>query len=292
MKWLKQLSQVIDYIENNLDSVISYDEAARIACCSTYYFQRIFSYITGITLSEYIRRRRMTKAAFELQTTNKKVMDIGLKYGYESPTAFNRAFQNVHGVSPTAARMQGTILNTYPPISFSISVTGGENMRYRIETKEAIRIVGVRTALQEDMEQNQKIAPVFWAKMLKSDMLPKICKLADKNPDGILGVTAYKNPKDIYYYIAVPTDKPVPCSMVEFKIPAATWVIFQCNGRFKESVQTVFKRFLTEWLPTSGYEYAELPDIEVYPFNTRESNSGHVEVWIAIKKERGEKNEL
>ena len=178
VKWLKQLSQVIDYIENNLDGVISYDEAAKIACCSTYYFQRIFSYITGITLSEYIRRRRMTKAAFELETTNKKVMNIGLKYGYKSPTAFNRAFQSVHGVSPTAARTQGTLLNAYLPISFSISVTGGENMSYRIETKEAIRIVGVRTALQEDMEQNQKIAPAFWNKMLKGTVLPEICKLA------------------------------------------------------------------------------------------------------------------
>lgn len=289
VKWLKQLSQVIDYIENNLDGVISYDEAAKIACCSTYYFQRIFSYVTGITLSEYIRRRRMTKAAFELETTNKKVMDIGLKYGYKSPTAFNRAFQSVHGVSPIAARMQGTTLNTYPPISFSISATGGENMRYRIETKGAIRIVGVRTALQEDIEQNQKIAPVFWSKMLESTTVLRICKLVNKDPHSILGVTAYKSPKNIYYYIAAPTDKPVPYGIVEFEIPAATWVIFQCNGRFKESVQTIFKRFLTEWLPTSGYEYAELPDIEVYPIDTKGSDSGYVEVWIAIKKERSEK---
>ena len=283
MKWLRQLSQVIDYIEKNLDGDISYDEAAKIACLSTYYFQRMFSYITGITLSEYIRRRRMTKAAFELQTTNKKVMDIALKYGYESPTAFNRAFQSIHGVSPTAARTKGTLLNAYPPISFSISITGGENMNYKIETKKAIRIVGVKTALNEDMEENQKIAPVFWNKLLKNPLFSDICKLTNKEPNGILGVTAYINPQNIYYYIAAPTDKPVPSGMVQFKIPAATWVIFECNGHFKESVQTIFKRFLTEWLPTSGYEYAELPDIEVYPINTAGGKSGHAEVWIAVK---------
>lgn len=288
MKWLKQLSQVIDYIESNLDGVISFDEAAKIACCSTCYFQRIFSNVVGISLSEYIRRRRMTAAAFELQTSNKKVMDIGLKYGYESPTSFNRAFQSVHGVSPIVARTQGTLLTAYPPISFSILVTGGETMNYRIETKEAIRIVGVRTTLQEEMEQNQKIVPVFWNKMLESTLFSQICELTDKEPHGILGVTAYTNPQNIYYYIAASTDKPVPDGMVEFEIPAATWVIFECNGHFKESVQTIFKRFLTEWLPVSGYEYAELPDIEVYPVNKKGSKGGHAEVWIAIKKERSE----
>lgn len=283
MKWLRQLSQVIDYIEKNLDGDISYDEAAKIACLSPYYFQRIFSYITGITLSEYVRRRRMTKAAFELQTTNKKVMDIGLKYGYESPTAFNRAFQSVHGVAPTAARAKGTLLAAYPPISFSISATGGENMKYRIETKEAIRTIGVKTNLKEDMEENQKIAPVFWSKTLKSPLFSDICKLTNKEPHGILGISTYIDSKNIYYYIAAPTDKTVPCGMVEFEIPAAAWVIFECNGRFKESVQTIFKRFFTEWLPTSDYEYAGLPDIEVYPVNTNGEKSGHAEVWIAIK---------
>jgi AraC family transcriptional regulator len=231
----------------------------------------------------------MTAAAFDLQTSNIKVMDVGLKYGYKSPTAFNRAFQDVHGVSPNAARSQGTILSAYPPISFSIAVTGGENMKYRIETKEAIRIVGVRTPLQEDMEQNQKTVPVFWNKILESKSFSEICELTNKDSYGIFGVTAYTNPQNIYYYIAAATDKPVPDGMFEFAIPAATWVVFECSGRFQESVQTIFKRFLTEWLPFSGYEYAELPDVEIYPVNGQKSKSGHAEVWIAIKKERGEK---
>lgn len=93
MEWLRNLSNAIDYIEKNLDKEISYEEAAKIACCSTFYFQRMFSYVAGISLSEYIRRRRMTQAAFEIQTTDKKILDIALKYGYSSPTSFNRAFR-------------------------------------------------------------------------------------------------------------------------------------------------------------------------------------------------------
>lgn len=284
MEWLKQLSEAIDYIENNLLGDISYDEAAKIACCSTYYFQRMFSYVAGIPLSEYIRRRRMTKAAFELQTSEAKVMDIGSKYGYVSPTSFNRAFQNVHGVAPTAARIEGTKLNSYPRISFSISVIGGESMRYRIEKKGPIRIVGVRVPLKEDIEENFQIVPKFWNTTLKSNLFEEICKLSNGSPYGILGVSTYKNPKDIYYYIAAATDKTVQEGMEELQIPEATWVIFESDGRFKDSIQTIFKKFLTEWLPFSGYEYAQLPDIEVYPISDPKLQGGRSEVWIAVKK--------
>lgn len=289
MKWLKQLSQAIDYIENNLTDVISYEEAAKTACCSTFYFQRIFSYVAGISLSEYIRRRRMTAAAFDLQSSDMKVMDMGLKYGYESPTAFNRAFQSVHGIAPTAAREKGAKLNAYPPIKFSISVTGGESMSYRIEAKEAMRIVGTRIALKEEMEENQQIVPVFWNDILNSRLFSKICSFVNQKPNGILGITAFKDTQHIYYYIGASTDKPIVDGMFELFIPAAIWVVFESNGYFKESIQVIFKRFLTEWLPASGYDYAELPDIEVYPINSHGEKEGHAEVWIAIKKE-GEKN--
>lgn len=109
MEWLKKLGAAIDYIEDNLDKEISYDEAACIACCSPYYFQRVFSYVSGVSLAEYIRRRKMTQAAFELQRADSRVIDVALKYGYSSPTSFNRAFQNVHGITPTAAKLGGEV---------------------------------------------------------------------------------------------------------------------------------------------------------------------------------------
>lgn len=286
MEWLKNLSKAIEYIEKNLAGEISYEEAAKIACCSTYYFQRMFSYVAGIPLSEYIRRRRMTQAAFELQTTDSKVLDVALKYGYTSPTSFNRAFQSVHGISPISAKAQGSVLNAYPPIRFSVKITGGNVMPYRVEEKEAMRIVGIRIPLKLDMEENKKSVPPFWEKTLKSSQFPEICHLSNQFPKGVLGITACQSPDEIYYYIAAATDKPVPKDMFEYEIPAATWVIFESDGYFKESIQSIFRRFLTEWLPFSGYTYAELPDIEVYPISEEKPRAGHSEVWIAVKKEK------
>lgn len=116
MEWVSRLNEAVDYIEVNLDKEISYDKAAQIACSSTFHFIRMFSYIADVPLSQYIRRRRLTLAAFDLQTGSEKIIDIALKYGYESPTAFNRAFHNVHGISPTAARKKRRIsksISTY-----------------------------------------------------------------------------------------------------------------------------------------------------------------------------------
>ena len=159
-------------------------------------------------------------------------------------------------------------------------------MPYRIEEKDAMRIVGVRIPLTSDMEENKKIVPPFWSKVLKSSQFPEICDLSNQSPKRVLGVTAYQSSHEIYYYIAAATDKPVPKDMFEYEIPKATWVIFESEGRFKESIQNVFRRFLTEWLPFSGYTYAELPDIEVYPISKERSQEGHSEVWIAVKKEK------
>ncbi len=286
MEWLKNLSNAIEYIEDNLDKEISYDEAARIACCSTYYFQRLFSYVAGVPLSEYIRKRRMSQAAFDLQRTDKKVLDIALKYGYTSPTSFNRAFQSVHGIAPVAAKSKGSTLNAYPPIRFSVKITGGNAMSYHIAETGPIRIVGIRTSLTENMEDNQRIVPSFWKDALEGKQFLDICLLSNENPKGILGISVYHDPNNIFYYIAAATNSEVPAEMYEYEIPAATWVVFENDGRFKEDVQDIFKRFYTEWLPFSGYEYAGLPDIEVYPIIHGKPISGHSEVWIAIKKEK------
>ena len=285
MEWLKKLGKAIDYIEDNLDKEISYDEAARIACCSPYYFQRVFSYVSGVSLAEYIRRRKMTQAAFELQRADSRVIDVALKYGYSSPTSFNRAFQNVHGITPTAAKLGGSVLQAYPSIQFKIEITGGSAMAYRIAKKPPLRIVGIRIPLTSDMEDNLRIVPEFWKASLQGKQFLEICRLSNGEPRGILGISVYRNSKEFYYYIGVAANTPAPAGMYECEIPAATWVIFENDGRFKEDVQSVFKRFYMEWLPFSGYKYAELPDIEVYPICSGQPVNGHSEVWIAVSKE-------
>lgn len=221
MEWLKNLSNAIEYIESHLDTEISYEEAARIACCSTYYFQRLFSYVAGISLSEYIRKRRMSQAAFELQRTDKKVLDVAFEYGYTSPTAFNRAFQSVHGITPAAAKNQGITLNAYPPIRFSVSVTGGSAMSYHIVNKPIMRFVGIRTPMIEDMEENQRIVPEFWEHTLSNNQFMQLCQMGDELPNKILGISVYQDPENIFYYIASATKQEVPVGMFEFEIVSA-----------------------------------------------------------------------
>lgn len=158
-------------------------------------------------------------------------------------------------------------------------------MAYHIAKKQALRIVGIRIPLTSDMDENMRIVPEFWKAALQENQFSEICRLSNGEPRGILGISVYKNPEEIYYYIGVAANSPAPAGMYECEIPAATWVVFDNNGRFKEDVQSVFRRFYMEWLPFSGYKYAELPDIEVYPICSGQPAHGHSEVWIAVVKE-------
>lgn len=285
MDWFKNLKMTIDYIEDNLDREISYEKAANISGCSVHYFQRIFTGVTGISLSEYIRRRRMTQAGLELQSRQCKVIDVALKYGYTSPTAFNRAFQMIHGITPAAAKKSGSRLNAYPPIEFKVSVSGEEAMSYRIEEKKAMRLIGITTPLVEDMKLNQTHIPHFWQTVIDSDAFDKIHDLSEGEPSGIIGCSVYHNHDDFYYAIASASTQCVPEGMKEIIIPEATWVIFECSTPYKDSVQKIFQRFVSEWLPFSHYRYAMLPDLEIYPFYEDYEQSTVSEVWIAIEKE-------
>jgi len=286
VEWLERLNSAMDYIEEHLTENIRYDEAARIACCSTFHFQRMFSYIAGVPLSEYIRRRRMTMAAFMLQQSDVKVIDLAMQFGYDSPTAFNRAFQSVHNVPPSAARETGVPLNSYPPISFHISIKGDAKMDYRIEKKDAFRIIGLKTPLSKDVEKNFQDVPLFWQKVAQSGAMPKLMALADGEPKGILGVCSCMGDETWEYYISVISNLPAECDglpgLSEYTVPACTWAVFPGKGAMPEAIQELEKRIVTEWLPSSGYEYANAPDIEVY-LNADMQNS-LFEVWLPIIK--------
>lgn len=284
MEWISKLNEAVDYLEDNLDKEISYDKLAHIACCSTYHFVRMFSYIADVPLAEYIRRRRLTKAAFDLQTGSDKVIDIALKYGYDSPTAFNRAFQNVHGISPTAAKKQGVFLKAYPRISFKITIKGDSEMNYKIITKEAFKIVGVKEHLNMSNEECFARVPVFWQETIQSGILPSILGLINREPYGLLGVSTSIDGKDLDYYIAAATDKETPEELEEYSVPACTWAVFECVGAMPHAIQELQKRIVTEWLPTSGYEYANAPDIEVYFEGNQQAPDYKCEVWFPVVK--------
>ncbi|HAN20785.1 MAG: AraC family transcriptional regulator [Clostridiales bacterium GWF2_36_10] len=284
MDWLNCLNAALNYIEEHLDDEIDLERTAQIACCSTFHFQRMFSYIADLPLSEYIRRRRMTKAAVDLQNSNDKIIDIALKYGYDSPTAFNRAFHNIHGIAPSVARTEGIILKAFPPISFKITIKGEVEMNYRIEKKDAFKIVGVKQHYSASVEECFESVPKFWQETIQSGIIPSLCSLMDKKPFGILGVSTCMNSNNFDYYIAVATNKETPNDLVEYTIPECSWAIFECIGAMPNAIQTLQKLIVTEWLPTCGYEYANAPDIEVYFEGDQKADDYKCEVWLPVVK--------
>lgn len=284
MDWLNCLNESLMYIESRLDGEIDLERAAQIARCSSFHFQRMFSYIADVPLSEYIRRRRMTMAALELQSGGAKVIDLALKYGYESPTAFNRAFQNVHGISPSAARKSGVILKAFPPISFKITIKGEAEMNYKIVKLDKFRIVGLKEHFSGSLDDSFAKVPLFWQKAHMEGAIPKLCELLNKEPFGILGVSTTTIGNDFDYYIAVASDKPVPEGMSELLVPETTYAIFECIGAMPEAIQTLQKRIVSEWLPSSGYEYANAPDIEVYFEGDQLKPDYRCEVWLPVVK--------
>ncbi len=281
MEWIERLNKTISYMEGHLTEEISYDELARMACCSTYHFQRMFAYIAGIPLSEYIRRRRMSLAAVDLQSGEGKIIDIGMKYGYSSPTAFNRAFQSVHGIAPSIAQKGGTPIKSYPPISFKIAVKGGEELNYRTEEKASFRIIGVSQPLDKEIEKNFMVVPQMWQKAATDGTLNKIIPLMNQQPMGVLGVSVCNDKEEWKYFIAVSSSSEIDNSLEEYVVPGCTWAIFSGTGT-NRSIQELEQRVVTEWLPTSGYEFADAPDVEVYL--NPDPDNGQYEVWLPIRK--------
>ena len=282
MEWVERLNQSMGYIEEHLTDEIDYEQLGRIACCSAYHFQRMFTYMAGVTLAEYIRRRKMSLAAVDLQGGNAKIIDVAEKYGYHSPTAFDRAFQSIHGIAPSAVRKEGVSVKTFPPVSFKISVKGAVEMDYRIETKEAFRITGISAPLFKEIEKNFTIVPGLWGKAAGDGTIQKLAGMMDSQPVGLLGVSACNDEEEWKYFIAVASSQKDD-AFEEYIVPASTWAVFPGSGT-NQSVQELEQRIVTEWLPTSGYEYANAPDIEVY-LNPDPQNAQY-EVWIPVVKKQ------
>lgn len=219
-------------------------------------------------------------AAVDLQGNDQKIIDVAAKYGYQSPTAFNRAFQSIHGIAPSAVKNEGVSVKSFPPIQFKIIVKGVEEMEYRIETKEAFRIVGVSVPLHKDIEKNFTVIPPKWQEVAMNGTLQRLCAIMDTEPMGVLGISTCNDTEPWRYYIAVSSTQEKD-DFEEYVVPAATWAIFSGEGT-NQSIQELERRIVTEWLPTSGYEYGNAPDVEVY-LNPDPQNAKY-EVWIPVIK--------
>ncbi len=297
MDWLAKMNSALDYIEENLTGEVDYAVAARKACCSSFNFQRMFSFITGTSLAEYVRRRRLTQAGIELQNSSIKVLDLAVKYGYDSGVAFSRAFQAVHGITPTQARGAGVTLKAYPRISFQVTIKGVQPMNYRIETKEAFQMFGLEGVFHPDKENESapRTPHDLWVQSqangeykrlfqnaggLPSYVSPELCRLH--------GACGYRKTEgDTFPYMlgafVAPASKTEGYTVVD--IPAYTWVIFPSEkgswDNIGDVIENLYKRVYSEWMPTSGYELLEGVDLEIYGGTDGE---GYIELWFPVKK--------
>jgi AraC family transcriptional regulator len=289
MEFLKNMNEAIKYIEENLTNEIDFKEVARRAFCSEYHFKRLFSFLTGITLSEYIRRRRLTLAGFELRNRNVKVIDIALKYGYNSPDSFARAFQNLHGITPSEARNNGHSLKAYPRMTFHLSIKGGYEMNYRIVEKGAFRIVGIKKRVPIIFKGvNPEIASMW--KSLDDEKINKLKKLSNVEPLGLIQASTnfsegrMEEKGELDHYIGVATTKECPDELAQLEVPASTWAVFEAIGPFPDTLQDVWGRIYSEWFPTSNYEQIEGPEILWNEDKDVTSPTFKSEIWIPVKE--------
>ncbi|MFJ9383749.1 GyrI-like domain-containing protein [Peribacillus sp. NPDC101481] len=289
MDLLKNMNGAIKFIEENLTNEIDFKEVARIAYCSEYHFKRMFSFLAGISLSEYIRRRRLTLAAFELKDNNMKVLDIAIKYGYSSPDSFARAFQHLHGITPSEARSNGHSLKAYPPMSFQLSIKGGSEMNYRIEEKEAFHIIGIKKRVPIIFNGvNPEIASMW--KSLDEKTINELKHLSNVEPLGLLSASAnfsegrLEERGELDHYIGAATTRECPENLTQLKVDASTWAVFEAVGPFPETLQNVWGRIYSEWFPSSNYEQREGPEILWNENKDITSPTFRSEIWIPVMK--------
>ncbi len=289
MDSLKNMNAAMRYIEDNLTHEIDFKEVAKIAFCSEYHFKRMFSFLAGISLSEYIRCRRLTLAAFELKDSNAKVIDVAIKYGYNSPDSFTRAFQNLHGITPSEARSTIRSLKAYSPMTFQLSIQGGNEMNYRIEEKEPFQIIGIQKRVPIVFNGvNKEIASML--KSLTPQSIQTLKMLSNVNPNGIISASTnfsegrMEEKGELDHYIGVATTKDCPEQFVQLEVAASTWAIFEAVGPFPDALQNVWGRIYSEWFPSSNYELAEGPEILWNESKEISSPNFRSEIWVPVLK--------
>lgn len=290
MDVLKHWNGAMAYIEAHLTGECKMERAARLACVTPDSFQRFFSYMTGMTLAEYIRRRRLTLAAQDLQNTRERVVDLAVKYGYNSTAAFSRAFFRQHGLSPSLYRARGGAIRVYPPASFQIAIKGAKEMNLEITEKNALRVWGISRAFDHQKYQSREsLRHIMWS--AECDHIPgKLCEGEWNQP----GNTAYDGIwygiwQNGRYMIARKMEKRQ--GLEEAVIPSGTYAIFrtECGGRAWEEFPRLFEMIFDSWLPSSSYRQTGDCIVEVLHLWTdhdlRQKNR-YYEVWVPIEKKR------
>jgi AraC family transcriptional regulator len=285
LEWLKRMTDAIEYLEEHLEEPFDASLIAQVACSSTFHFQRMFHMLTGSTVAEYLRKRKLTLAAQELAVTKAKVLDIALKYGYDTPESFSKAFRRVHGISPSAAREPGINLKAYPRISFHLSLKGDQEMDYRIVEREAFQVVGKARIISTKDGINLQQIPQFWEESMKEKTEEKLLPYNKTNTTLGICLDMEMEQEQLLYMIAVESDKVSETKeLITKTIPASTWAVFLSVGPMPTAIQKVWERIWQEWFPATGYEHAGTAELEVYLPGDPNAADYQCEIWIPIKK--------
>ena len=283
MEWIDSITKAIDYIEKNLTEELSISTISNHVLISPFYFQKGFSMLCGFSVGEYIRQRRLAQAASELISTQDKIIDIALKYGYDSPDSFTKAFIRFHGVTPTAVRKNGALIKSFAPLKISFTLKGGYSMDYKIVEKESFTVIGVQEKFQYDNATLE--IPKFWAEHYKSGKGPTVCGMYGINFDERM------DGKEFEYMIADEYNgtSVVPNGFITKTIPAFTWAVFPCVGAMPSSMKITQQKIFSEWLPNcKEYEFAAGYNIEMYGDPTKypkgvQDENYYSEIWIPVK---------
>ena len=292
MELLTQLNRAMDHIEEHICDDMRLADVSSVTDYSEYHFCRLFYYIAGMPLSEYIRRRKLSLAAMDLQGGRDRVIDLAVKYGYDSADSFTRAFARQHGVTPTAARNHGVSLTIFPPITFQIKIKGVQEMNWRIESKGSFEVFGIERIFGND--ETAKV-PDFWTECINNGSYEKLFHDAGGEGSPLNGrkgacivnaVCGYEPGENFFPYMICAVKKD-GCNTDGYKtvhVPAAVWAVFRGeeSGKMGAQIPELFNRAYSEWLPSSGYDKAAGPDMEIY--GVAEGGKYFEEVWIPVKK--------
>lgn len=282
MEWVESLNEALDYIEKHLTDSIACNDVAGNVYISASHFQRTFVLLTGLPVGEYIRCRRLTLAGQELTQVGAKVIDVALKYGYETPESFSKAFSRFHGITPAQAKKEGASLRSFNRLTIKIRMEGGSIMDYKIEKRDAFEIVV--KARRFNMENNLAGIPKFWDEY-KAEGLNEVVPCA-------LGICGEPEPGGYFLYgIGCPREcvQHVPEGFDIWTVPARTWVKFRCVGPMPDSIQKTWKRVYSEWLPGSNYELVPGYDFESYTMGDIQAEDYVSEIWLPVKEKQSAK---
>jgi len=285
MEWMSIIGDSIQFIESHITEDLSAERIAKEYGISTFYFQKGFNILCGFTFGEYVRNRRLSLAGRDIVYGNEKVIDVALKYGYDSPDSFTKAFTRFHGVTPVAARKDGVPIKSFAPLRIVFSLEGGYSMDYKIVRKESFTVIGNSKKLSYEGAQNS--IPAFWGEHFASGK--------GRTVRGVFGISIDENLSgdgSFEYLIADPCEagrKPAEGFVVK-TVPEFTWAVFPCVGAMPAAMQTVVSRIYSEWLPSmteyaiaAGYCIESYNDPSDYKKGVKDENY-YSEIWMPVKK--------